>query len=129
VAANLFVLGKRLDCKDYRLKYSIFTKFPLAMKVYESKEYELWQEHGFECESCKQWDINQQVIARGLEPTDFPCLHIAYYSTMPCDIHNDPWECPEMTIVKTSQGYGIPVRDGGSSYISISYCPWCGIRL
>jgi hypothetical protein len=25
--------------------------------------------------------------------------------------------------------YGISVLDGGSSYIVIQYCPWCGTRL
>ena len=25
--------------------------------------------------------------------------------------------------------YGIVVHDGGSSYITIQYCPWCGKKL
>jgi hypothetical protein len=25
--------------------------------------------------------------------------------------------------------YGIPVRDGGHSYVCIDYCPWCGMQL
>jgi hypothetical protein len=25
--------------------------------------------------------------------------------------------------------YGIPIHDGGSSYIVIQYCPWCGSSL
>jgi hypothetical protein len=25
--------------------------------------------------------------------------------------------------------YGLPVRDGGSSYVLIGYCPFCGSRL
>ncbi|HMJ69728.1 MAG TPA: hypothetical protein VK508_12570 [Cyclobacteriaceae bacterium] len=25
--------------------------------------------------------------------------------------------------------YGIPIRDGGSSFIHIEYCPWCGAKL
>lgn len=25
--------------------------------------------------------------------------------------------------------YGIPVHDGGESYVGIQYCPWCGKRL
>jgi hypothetical protein len=25
--------------------------------------------------------------------------------------------------------YGIPIHDGGSSFIRINYCPWCGTRL
>lgn len=25
--------------------------------------------------------------------------------------------------------YGVPIRDGGSSYLVILYCPWCGTKL
>jgi hypothetical protein len=25
--------------------------------------------------------------------------------------------------------YGIPVPDGGSSYITLEFCPWCGTKL
>jgi len=25
--------------------------------------------------------------------------------------------------------YGIPVLDGGSSYITLEFCPWCGTKL
>lgn len=27
------------------------------------------------------------------------------------------------------QEYGVPIRDGGSSYLLMNYCPWCGARL
>ena len=25
--------------------------------------------------------------------------------------------------------YGVPVRDGGSSFLEMGYCPWCGKKL
>jgi hypothetical protein len=25
--------------------------------------------------------------------------------------------------------YGIPVLDGGTSYITLDFCPWCGTKL
>jgi hypothetical protein len=25
--------------------------------------------------------------------------------------------------------YGIPISDGGSSFIHVNYCPWCGAKL
>jgi hypothetical protein len=25
--------------------------------------------------------------------------------------------------------YGIPVLDGGTSYIVLDFCPWCGAKL
>lgn len=34
-----------------------------------------------------------------------------------------------MTLVRTEEGFGIPVRDGGNSYIQIDYCPWCGVEI
>ena len=46
-----------------------------------------------------------------------------------CDHHPDPFDCPDTVIVKTEPGFGLPIRDGGSSYIEIHYCPWCGKKL
>ena len=25
--------------------------------------------------------------------------------------------------------YGVPIRDGGSSFLQMEYCPWCGVKL
>ena len=25
--------------------------------------------------------------------------------------------------------YGIPIQDGGTSYLVIEFCPWCGKRI
>ena len=25
--------------------------------------------------------------------------------------------------------YGVPIRDGGSSFLEMEYCPWCGKKL
>ena len=40
-------------------------------------------------------------------------------------------ECPDVVIVYIAKfdEYGLPVRDGGSSKVSIQFCPWCGQRL
>ena len=46
-----------------------------------------------------------------------------------CETH-DPFDCPDKVVVRVTdtegRGYGLPVHDGGSSYIRINYCPWCG---
>ena len=38
---------------------------------------------------------------------------------------------PDNIIIYSSKfdEYGIPINDGGTSYILISYCPWCGKKL
>lgn len=28
-----------------------------------------------------------------------------------------------------SKEYGLIVHDGGTSYVAIRFCPWCGVRL
>lgn len=38
---------------------------------------------------------------------------------------------PDVIIVYSAKfdEYGIPIKDGGNSYIEIQYCPWCGTKL
>jgi hypothetical protein len=48
-----------------------------------------------------------------------------------CDQHPDPFDCPDCLIFfsPARKRYGIIVHDGGSSFVAIRYCPWCGARL
>ena len=48
-----------------------------------------------------------------------------------CSIHDDPLDCPDVLVIHTPKfrEYGIPVRDGGTSTVSIQFCPWCGADL
>jgi hypothetical protein len=48
-----------------------------------------------------------------------------------CDVCMDPQGCPHQLVVyvpKTGD-FGLPIRDGGSGYTSITHCPWCGTNL
>jgi hypothetical protein len=48
-----------------------------------------------------------------------------------CGEHSEPWECPDWLVVYVPEfrEYGLVVHDGGGSYVSIGYCPWCGAEL
>ncbi|MCP2362708.1 hypothetical protein HD597_009728 [Nonomuraea thailandensis] len=48
-----------------------------------------------------------------------------------CDLHPEPFDCPDavVTFLAEYRGYGLPIHDGGSSFIAIRHCPWCGARL
>jgi hypothetical protein len=41
------------------------------------------------------------------------------------------YDCPDnlITYVSKMDEYGIVIHDGGSSYIKIEFCPWCGAKL
>jgi hypothetical protein len=46
-----------------------------------------------------------------------------------CDDHQDRSDCPDALIAFADGEYGLFVHDGGSSFITINYCPWCGTKL
>lgn len=45
-----------------------------------------------------------------------------------CDKHSDIYLCPDVLASYSPRfdEYGLIVHDGGSSIITIMYCPWCG---
>ena len=48
-----------------------------------------------------------------------------------CDQHPNIFDCPDTLVFYSPRysEYGLIVHDGGSSSISINYCPWCGAKL
>jgi hypothetical protein len=87
-----------------------------------------------ECEECNDLHLTKNLEKQGIPLAAFPCVHIAYYSQATCDSptcdnHKNRSNCPDVLIVETGQGYGLPIHDGGSSFVEIAYCPWCGKPL
>ncbi len=62
---------------------------------------------------------------------EFCCESMKYHIEFKCDIHKDSFDCPDNIInySKKQNIYGIIIHDGGSSFIEIEYCPWCGKKL
>jgi hypothetical protein len=48
-----------------------------------------------------------------------------------CTDHPDGHECPDRLISYNEKfdEYGIIIHDGGSSVLTIEFCPWCGGKL
>jgi hypothetical protein len=45
-------------------------------------------------------------------------------------VHADRLDCPDTVIHHYNSGHvGIPIHDGGHSFIVVHYCPWCGASL
>jgi hypothetical protein len=59
------------------------------------------------------------------------CENMTMALDLVCGQHDDPWECPDVAVVYNEpfDEYGVPIRDGGMSYLLIQHCPWCGVRL
>jgi len=64
-----------------------------------------------------------------VEPYPFCCDAMARAASLTCNQH-DAEDCPDVLIKITHNGkYGIRIHDGGSSFIVISFCPWCATKL
>ncbi len=67
-----------------------------------------------------------------LIPTPWFCCELMERWSRPCEQHTDnPMDCPDQLIyfTKTAEVPGIRIHDGGSSFVVIAFCPWCGSRL
>lgn len=118
-----------MTCEDFQLLVPDYSVMPLEREVHDTEQHEDWIDHMHECTACSDLDLAAQVRARGYDVSEFPCVHVALRVTAVCDQHPDPWGCPDALVVKTSNGWGIPIRDGGSSWSKIDFCPWCGVKL
>lgn len=48
-----------------------------------------------------------------------------------CEQHSNKYECPDALIsyIEKYDEYVLIIHDGGSSLLTITYCPWCGHKL
>jgi hypothetical protein len=60
----------------------------------------------------------------------FCCDMMRHNATLTCVQHDSPFDCPDTLIHRCEDGrHGIIIHDGGSSFIIIAHCPWCGTKL
>ena len=58
------------------------------------------------------------------------CEWMKHFGEYECQQH-DKFECPDNLIYysKQKRTFGIIIHDGGTSFMTISFCPWCGKEL
>ena len=59
------------------------------------------------------------------------CSDLQKQTESTCPDHPDRKDCPDALVVHHSASgeWGLMIHDGGSSYILIKFCPWCGAEL
>lgn len=122
-----------MNCDQFKQAYHKFDGATnvIHWKDWETREYGAYSDHMQDCPACRDWFQGQQLADWKVDPSKYPCLHMAYQANFQCGTHQDPWECPSVLIAYVEQydEYGIPIRDGGESYWKIDNCPWCGTAL
>jgi hypothetical protein len=63
--------------------------------------------------------------------TGYCCDRMERDQVQSCARHPDPFDCPDRLVYRSaaSGDFGLIVHDGGSSYVVIKFCPWCGSDL
>jgi hypothetical protein len=59
------------------------------------------------------------------------CEQMARQLQHTCEAHSDLRDCPDSLVIhlQDTGQFGLRVHDGGSSFITIRHCPWCGTDL
>ena len=110
-----------MNCDQYRKLYQQYSASGLSREIWETQQFGDWVDHFHTCQSCSDWDLGKRMETINHKVSDFPCVHVAYQVTQKCEKHSDPKDCPDILIVKFNGGYGIPIRDGGSSIVRINF--------
>ena len=120
-----------MNCNDYRALHGKYTAFPVLREVWDSTEGRAWTRHWTSCSHCANWTLEQELGQRGVRITDYPCIHMANYATVRCDMHEDLFECHKSPIVYDERfdEYAIGPRGGEGDLCVITHCPWCGVAL
>lgn len=120
-----------MEVKRFKQLLKVYTKLPLSREVCESEEYTQYIEALNNDNECKELFKKHYIKEAGLDYKRYCCLDITYYLIQDSKpIAED--EINYDTVIrycKSHKEFGIPIHDGGASYISINYCPWCGTKL
>ena len=56
------------------------------------------------------------------------CDDLKYHLNNKCDVHDNEFDCCDHLLYYSPvyDEYGIIIHDGGSSYMQINFCPFCG---
>jgi len=83
-----------------------------------------------------EWVLKQYLRKAGVRVPKQCCLKMQYHLIEYYREKKELKENPEyinydsvIVYIKHQKDYGIPIHDGGSSYIQITFCPWCGTKL
>lgn len=113
-----------MDIIKFKKLHEKFSKFPLDKGITQTAEYDEYIEASHDNEECKNYILQQHIKTSGLT-SKHCCLNMTYYLTFDLNA-KEPNPDAIVRYTKKTKEYGIPIHDGGTSFIKINYCPWCG---
>lgn len=118
-----------MNLTKFKKLNKVYSKLPLPKEVWDTPEYEEYMEAFHNNKDCQEWELKRRIKEAGINYRKYCCVHMAYY-LIEEKISKDKINYDSViTYASKRKEFGIPIHDGGSSYIQINYCPWCGQKL
>jgi hypothetical protein len=120
-----------MDLTKFKKLNKIYSKLPLPREVWDTPEHEEYMDAFHNDKDCQEWELKRRIKEAGIDYKKYCCVDMAYHLIEDKVSKNKVEINYDSIITHTSKRkeFGIPIHDGGSSYIQINYCPWCGKKL
>jgi hypothetical protein len=118
-----------MDLASFKKLYKKYLNQPLTNEVWQTPEYESYIEAIDSSKTCGDWYLKQKIKDAGINYKRYCCTHMAYYLIEDKKSKKNPEVNYDSIVTQRKADFGIPIHDGGNSYIKIEYCPWCGKEL
>ena len=120
-----------MKLKKFKKLSKTYSKLPLPREVWDTPQHEAYLEAFHNGKTCQEWELKRRIKKAGINHKKYCCVNMAYY-LIEDKISKDNEEINYNSVITHTskrKEFGIPIHDGGSSYIQIAYCPWCGKKL
>lgn len=118
-----------MDLRIFRKLHKRFNSFPLPKQELETPEYNSYQEAIHSDKDCSDWYLIQQIKEAGIDYKRFCCVPMAFHLIEDKLRNTEDNVDRIITYNRRQKAFGIPIHDGGASFITIAHCPWCGRDL
>jgi len=120
-----------MDLTRFKKLSKIYSKLPLAREIWETPEYEEYMKAFHNDKDCQELELKRRIKEARIDYKKYCCVDMAYH-LIEDKISKNKKEINYDSIITHSlkgKEFGIPIHDGGNSYIQINFCPWCGKKL
>ncbi len=120
-----------MKVKRFKQLLKIYTKLPLPREIWETEEHAQYVEALHNDKECSELYKKHYIKEAGLNYKKYCCIDMAYHlveDAKPLKRDEINYDAV-IRYCKSHKQFGIPIHDGGASYVSIRYCPWCGSKL
>jgi phage gp36-like protein len=117
-----------VNLSTFKILHKKFSSKKLNSEIWNSKEYVDYFNAIHDNEEIADWYLKQQIKKSKVKVGKHCCTKMTYYLTFNKKGNQINYDSV-VVFSRKGKSYGIPIHDGGSSFIEINWCPWCGSHL